>query len=164
MAWAASFFFWMAEALLRVTLHISSLPANPPNPTSASGRKKRTAVQQIPNQNPRKQLHRTQSRTKEKQAHQSQQAPQAHSSESQDQSNKSHQDHSSPSLLHDRNVKGPNRNRIDTPSFNSHRFVLFCLLFTFPLSLHLSSVFLSSLLSSLPTRFSLSQLLKKFYS
>ena len=68
--------------------------------------------------------------------------------------------------------KPHSRNRIDTPSFNSHRFVLFFLTFSFllsisvPLSLHLFSDVLVLLFpySSLPTRSSLSQLLQKFSS
>ena len=56
-------------------------------------RKKRTAVQQIPNPNPRKLHHRNSVTPKKgKQAHQSQQAPQAPPSESQDHSPTSHQD------------------------------------------------------------------------
>ena len=84
-----------AGGLSLVTQQNSSLPENPPKQTSAFGRKKRTAVQQIPHQSPRKEHHTLQSPPKRgKQAHQSQEAPQAHSSKSQNHSQTCRKDHS----------------------------------------------------------------------
>ena len=78
-ACAALSFSWYSVALLLASLRNSSPLDSPHSQSHASGRKNRTAAQQIPKQNPRKHLHNVQSpQKKRKQAHQSQQAPQTH--------------------------------------------------------------------------------------
>ena len=88
---ATSSSFWMSVVLSLVSLRNSSLLDSAPDQSSAFWRKKRTAFQQIPDQNRKQHLHTSQPPPRKgTQAHQSQQA---HPSKSQDHSQISHKDH-----------------------------------------------------------------------
>ena len=91
-AWAASFFFWRAEALLLATLHILSLPENPSQQTNAFWRKKRTAAQQIPHQVPNKHHHKNSVTTEEGETSTSVTTSTTSPSKSQDHSQTNHPD------------------------------------------------------------------------
>ena len=155
-AWAASSSFWISVVLLLASLHISSLPAKSPNPMSTSWRKKRPAVQQISNPNPRRVHHKLSHHRRRGNRHiQSQQAPPGPPSES--------RSHSPTNTRILQQVTPRKKKQLSLPSFSPSLFSSSALL---PFLFTSSQIFLCSffLLSSLPTRSSLSQLIKKFSS
>ena len=84
----------LRSVFLLAFFRTSSLLGSPQAKLTLLGERKRTAVQQVPSQNPRKHHHTSQPPPKkEKQARQSQQAPQAHLSKSQHHSQTRHEDH-----------------------------------------------------------------------
>ena len=152
-------------------------PSLPPRVTTLFGERKGTAVQPVPNQSLRKNHHTNLSHHRRR-------------GNKHIRHNK-HQRHTRPNpritvrhptriiplvtpgittilrnLSLTKNFKGLRRNRIDTPSFDDHRLVLFSLLFSYPLfaCLFLVSLPTSPIISSLFFPSSLSQLLTKFYS
>ena len=155
-AWAASSSFWISVVLLLASLHISSLPAKSPNPMSAFWRKKRPAVQQISNPNPRRVHHKLSHHRRRGNRHISH--------------NRHHRAlHPNPGVTVQQ-IPGSSNNSLQEKkkqlsllSFSPSLFSSSALL---PFLFTSSQIFLCSffLLSSLPTRSSLSQLLKKFSS
>ena len=101
----------MSVVLLLAPLHSSALP---------DSRNKSTAVQQIPNQNPRKHLSHIYITSVT-----SVLVTGSQSDKPQGSSRRSPREES----LLSENVKGLSRNRIGTPSFNTHRLVFFFLFF-----------------------------------
>ena len=182
MAWAASSLFWTAEALLLVTFQTSYLPVNPAQTSGRVLEKEEdcgsTNSQSDPKEAPKFSHHRRRNK------HISHNRPQAHPSESQAHSQTSHQDSPTSHTKKHHSSSNPhlNLNKMSKASAetkkqpthllsNTHHLVLFflaisfILLFSYPKFAHFFSDFLVSLLlSSFPTRSSLSQLLRKFSS
>ena len=91
-AWAVSSFFWYSEALLLASLRNSFvLDSLRTSKRTLQGERKRTAVQQILSQSPRKTITDLSHHPKKgKQEHRSQQAPESQSDTPQGSSHKSH--------------------------------------------------------------------------